>query len=131
MLPPALGLHGAHFVLHAQDHAEDVGLEGLVEGLRSLVGDRAGQAFRGGVVHGDVKTTKPRDGLVDHSAQVILLTDIGVDELCVRTEGAQLLNERLASLVTSTGNDHVRALLAKATAVARPMPVSPPVIKTT
>src|ERR1700682_543009 len=46
-------------------------------------------------------------------ADVILLADVGVDELGLRTERAQLLNERLAGLVTPTGNDHLRALLGE------------------
>jgi hypothetical protein len=36
-----------------------------------------------------------------------------VDELGLRTERAQLLNERLAGLITPTGNDHLRALLGE------------------
>src|SRR5258705_13411147 len=35
-----LGLHGAHFVLHAQDHAENVGLERRGKAFRGLVRDR-------------------------------------------------------------------------------------------
>jgi hypothetical protein len=66
-----------------------------------------------GVVHGDIETPKPRDGLVDHIADAILLANVGVDELGFRAESAQLLNERLAGLITPTGNDHLRALLGK------------------
>ena len=67
-------------------------------------------AFGGGIVHRDIETAKPRDGLVDHSADVIVLADVGVDELGLRTEGAQFFNERLAGLITPAGNDHLRAL---------------------
>src|SRR6266403_3603380 len=108
-----LGLHGAHFVLHAQDHAENVGLERRGKAFRGLVRDRTNLAFGGGVVHRDIETAKPCDGLVYHGANVILLADVGVDELGLRTESAQLLNERLAGLITPTGNDHVRALLGE------------------
>src|SRR5580704_3498613 len=66
-----------------------------------------------GVVHGDIGTPKPRDGLVDHIADAILLANVGVDELGFRAESAPLLNERLAGLITPTGNDHLRALLGK------------------
>ena len=69
--------------------------------------------FGGGVVHGDIETAKPRDGLVDHGADVILLADVGVDELGLRAEESQLLNKGLAGLITPTGNDHVRALLGE------------------
>src|ERR1700729_956403 len=67
-----LGLHGAHFVLHAQDDAENVGLERRGKFFRGLVRDRADLAFGGGVVHRDIETAKPRDGLIDHSADIIL-----------------------------------------------------------
>src|SRR6202011_925401 len=108
-----LGLHGAHFVLHAQDHAENVGLERRGKAFRGLVRDRADRTFGGGVVHCDIETAKPRDGLVDHSADIILLADVGVDELGLRTERAQLLDERLAGLITPTGHDELRTLLSE------------------
>src|SRR6202051_2597177 len=100
-------------MLHAQDHAKNVGLERRGKAFRGLVRDRANYTFGGGVVYGDIETAKPRDGLVDHGADVIFLADVGVDELGLRTERAQLLDERLAGLVTPTGNDHLRALLGE------------------
>src|SRR3981189_1707558 len=109
----SLDLHGAHFVLHAQDYAENVGLERRGKAFRGLVRDQADLAFGGGVVHRDIETAKPCDGLVDQSADLILLADVGVDALGLRTERAQLLNERLAGLITPTGYDKVRALLGK------------------
>ena len=39
-----------------------------------------------GVVHRDIETAKPCDGLVDQGADVILLADVGVDELGLGTE---------------------------------------------
>jgi hypothetical protein len=44
---------------------------------------------------------------------VILLANVGVDNLGFRAESAQLLNERLAGLITPTGNDNLRAFLGK------------------
>ena len=82
----SLGLHGAHFVLHAQDHAENVGLERRGKAFRGLIRDRADLAFGAGIVHRDIETAKPFDGLVDQSADVIVLADVGVDELGFRTE---------------------------------------------
>src|SRR6202165_3448035 len=58
----------------------------------------------------DIETAKPRDRLVDQGADVILLADVGVDELGLRTERAQFFNECLAGLITPAGNDHLRAL---------------------
>src|SRR4029077_3246593 len=81
--------------------------------FHGLVRDRANLAFGGGVVHRDIETAKPCEGFIDHGADVILLANIGVDELGLRTERAQLLNERLAGLITPTGNDHVGTLLGE------------------
>src|SRR6266850_1976673 len=109
----ALSLHDADFVLHAQDHAENIGVERRRIALRGLVRDRAALSFGAGIVHRDIETAKPCDGLVDQGADVILLADVGVDELGLRAERAQLLNEGLAGLITPTGNDHLRALLGE------------------
>src|SRR6202050_3365565 len=100
-------------MLHAQDHAHNIGLERRGKAFRGLVRDRADRTFGGGVVHGDIETPKPRDGLVDHTADVVLVAYVGVDELGFRAESAQLLNERLAGLITPTGNDYLRALLGE------------------
>src|SRR3981189_425910 len=81
--------------------------------MRGLVRDRANLAFGASIVHRDMQTAKPCCGLVDQSADVILLADVGVDELGLRTERAQLLDERLAGLLTPTRDDHLRALLGK------------------
>src|SRR3984957_16765304 len=81
-----LGLHGAHFMLHAQDYAENIGLERRGKTFRRLVRERADHPFRGRVVHRDVETAEPRDGLVDQDADILLLAHVGVDELCLRTE---------------------------------------------
>ena len=105
MLPLPCGLHDAHFVLHAQEHAENIGVERRGIAFRGLVRDRASLAFGAGIVHRDIETAKPCDGLVDQSADVILLADVGVDELGLRAEERELLNERLAGLIAPTGDD--------------------------
>src|SRR4029077_12946517 len=56
---------------------------------------------------------KPCDGLVDQSADVFVLADVGVDKLGLRTERPQLLNKRLAGVIPPTGNNHLRALLGE------------------
>src|SRR6202047_657634 len=109
----ALSLHDAHLVLHAQNHAENIRVERRGIAFRALVRDRANLALGASIVHRDIETAKPCDGLVDQSADVILLADVGVDELGLRTQRAQLLGERLAGLITPAGNDHLRALLGE------------------
>ena len=105
MLPWPCGLHDAQLVLHAEQRAEHVGLERGGKAFRGLVRDRTARAFGAGVVHGDIETTKPRDGLIDHVEGVILLAHVGVDELSLRTEGAQFIDERLAGLLTPASDD--------------------------
>ena len=94
-------------MLHAQDHAENIRVERRGIAFRGLVRDRANLAFGPSIVHRDIETSKPCDGLVDQSADVILLADVGVDKLGLRTERAQLFNERLAGLIMPTRNNHV------------------------
>src|SRR5260221_491747 len=84
----ALSMHDAHFVLHAQDHAENIGVERRGIAFRGLVRDRATLAFGAGIIYRDIETAKPRDGMVNQSADLILLADVGVDELGLRTESA-------------------------------------------
>jgi hypothetical protein len=61
----------------------------------------------------DIETAKPRDRVVDQGANVIFLADVGVDELGLRTQRAQLFSERLAGLIAPTGNDQLRAPLGE------------------
>jgi hypothetical protein len=68
---------------------------------------------RGELLHCDIETTEPRDGFIDQSADVILLTNVGVDEFGLRTERAQFLGESLADLITPTGNDDLRAFFGE------------------
>ncbi len=56
-------------MLHAQEHAENIGLERRGIAFRGLVRDRATLAFRAGIVDRDIEAAKPRDGLVDQSAE--------------------------------------------------------------
>jgi hypothetical protein len=64
----ALRLHDAHLVLHAQNHAENIGLERRCKALRGLIRDRTNLSFGCGIVHRDIQTAEPRNGLVDHRA---------------------------------------------------------------
>ena len=46
-----------------------------------LVRNRAHVTFGARIVHRDIKAAKPCDGPVDEIADVILLADVGIDEL--------------------------------------------------
>ena len=64
----------------------NVGLERRGKAFRGLVRDRTNLAFGGGIVHRDIETAKPCDGLIDQGADIILSANIGVDEFGLRTE---------------------------------------------
>src|SRR5579859_4110896 len=49
--------------------------------------------------------TSRRPNRATVSSTILLLAGVGVDELGLRTESAQFLDERLAGLVTPTGDD--------------------------
>src|SRR4029453_7809090 len=78
--PAALSLHDAHFVLHAQDHAENVRVERRGIAFRGLVRDGADLALGAGIVHCDIETAKPCDGLVDQIADFVVPANVGLDE---------------------------------------------------
>ncbi len=87
-------------MLHAQDYAENIRLERRGIGFRGLVRDRANPAVGASIVDRDIETAKLCDGPVDQSADFILVADVGVDELGLRSETAQFLGERLADVIT-------------------------------
>src|SRR5438477_5525347 len=80
---------------------------------RGLIRDRTDLAFGGGVVHRDIDTAKPCDGLVDHGADIVLLADVGIDELGLRTERAEFRSEEHTSELQSHVNLVCRLLLEK------------------
>ena len=59
------------------------------------------------------------------------MAHVGADERGLRAEAAELGLERLAFGLAAAGNDDGRALFGEGEAVARPMPVSAPVMRTT
>jgi hypothetical protein len=80
-------------VLHAEDHAENIGVERRGIAFCSLVGDRTELAFGAGVVDRDIETAELCDGPVGQCVNVVLVADVGVDELGLRTERAPRLDE--------------------------------------
>jgi hypothetical protein len=114
-------------VLHAQDHAENIRVERRGIGFRGLVRDGANPAVGASIVDRDIETAKLCDGPVDQSADLILVADVGVDELKERRSSASALPASSRRPATTT----FAPFLANATAVARPMPVSAPVIRIT
>src|SRR5258708_13221393 len=107
----ALGQHHAHFVLQTKDGAEHVGVESGRIGLGGLLGQWPGLAFGTGAIHGDIQATKTLDGLVDEIAHVVLVPDVRAHEFRLSAKSAQFSDERLPSVIASTGNDDARTFL--------------------
>jgi hypothetical protein len=57
-------------VLHAQQCAEHIGIEGGGVALGGLLRHRAGLAFRAGVVDGRIQAAEARDRLIDQIADL-------------------------------------------------------------
>jgi len=113
MLPLPWFLHDTNLVLHAQHDAQDVRVERCSERLGGLIDNRTDSSLGARVVHRDIEAPEACDSLVDHRANVVVLADVGVDELGLCAERAQFLGECGTGLVTSASDDHVRALLGE------------------
>jgi hypothetical protein len=112
MLPPpaALPEHRPQLVLHAQEHAEDIGVESGGIRLGGLLGHRAELTLGSRVVHGSVQAAEPLDGPFDQALNVGFLPDVGEPELGLRAEGAEFFHELLAFLLAAAGGDDLRPL---------------------
>jgi hypothetical protein len=105
----SLHLHHAQFMFQAEEYAEHIGIEGGGIALRGLRYDRARRALGAGVVDGDVETTEPGDSLVHQILYVILVANVGANELSLGTERAELRGQRLTGVVAAAGNDEIGA----------------------
>jgi len=73
-------------VLHAQEHAENIGVERRGIAFRGLLRDRAGFAFGASIVHRDIETSEALDRAVDEATDIVFLAHIGLDEFSFGTE---------------------------------------------
>ncbi len=110
MLPAPSRPHDAQFVLHAEQHAEHVGVEGLGVGLRSLVDDRARVALGPRVVDGDVNAPELGDSPVDQGLDLALVANVRLDEESFCAEGPELGLQCPAGLAIAAGDDDLGAL---------------------
>jgi len=78
-----------------------------------LPGQRSRRPLGTSVVDGDIQAAKTLDGLVDEVAHVVLAADVSTHEFRFRTERAQFGDQRLPSVVASTGNDDPRTFLSE------------------
>src|SRR6266436_1080517 len=85
----ALGHHHAQLMLHAEQSAENVGVEGGRIALGSLLRHRTGLALGSGVVDGDVEATEARDGFIDQVSYLVLVAHIGIHVFRLRVESTE------------------------------------------
>src|SRR5271155_2460139 len=118
-------------MFHAQQGAEDVGIEGGRIAFGGLLRYETAPPLSRGVVDGNIEATKARDGLIDQVAHIV------IGRTSARQYSASTPSSRSSATnfwPTSSRRPEtaIRApSRAKAIAVARPMPVKAPVIKTT
>ncbi len=96
-------------MLHAEQDAEDVGVEDSGVGLGRLGGDGAGRALGAGVVNGDIEPAEALDCAVDEAADVVLAADVGGDEVGLGAKGADFLGQLRARVGAAAGNNDLRA----------------------
>src|SRR2546422_3486663 len=89
-------------MLHAQECAENVGIEGGRVTLGGLLRHRTGLAFGSGRVYSRIQATEARHGLIDQVSYVVLVAYIGMHVFRLRVESAELSHQILAGFVAST-----------------------------
>jgi hypothetical protein len=95
-------------VLHAEQRAKHIGVEGGCVSLGGLLGHRAGLSFCAGRVDGRVQTAEAGQGLIDQIADFVVMTDVRLDEGGFGAEAAQLGFEGFAFRVPAAGDDDAR-----------------------
>src|ERR1700704_1264382 len=71
-----LRLHHAQFVLHAEQRAKHIGVEGGCVAFGSLLSHRSRPTFGACGIDGGVDPAEACDGLVDEVTNLIIVTDI-------------------------------------------------------
>src|SRR3954447_6279842 len=100
-------------MLHAEQRAEHVGVEGGRVAFGGLIRDRARLALGACGIDGGVDPAKARNGLVDQIAHVVLVAHVGTDERRFGAEAAECGLQRLAFGFPAARRDDVCAILGK------------------
>jgi hypothetical protein len=109
----ALRLHHAHLMLHAEQHAEHVGVEGGRVAFGGLLRHGAWLAFGAGVVDRHVKPAEAGHGLVHQVADLVFMANVSADEFSLNAEGTELQGQGLSLLVAAAGDNYPGALLGE------------------
>src|ERR1700730_9893122 len=97
-------------MLHAQECAENVGIEGGRVAVRGLLRHRARLAWGSGGVYSHIQATEARHGLIDQVSYVVLVAYIGIHVFRLRVESAGLSHQIFAGFVASTRDNDARTL---------------------
>jgi hypothetical protein len=97
-------------MLHAQEGAENVGIEGGRVALGGLLRHRTGLAFGSGAVYSHIQATEARDGLVDEAANIIFMADVSAPILCLGADLAKFSDQFLAGFVASARDNDARTV---------------------
>lgn len=100
-------------MLHAQQRAEDVGVEGGRIRLGGLLRHGTGLAFGTRVVDRHVQAAETLDGPIDQAADIVLVTHVGSPELGLGAGRSEFIGQLLAFLIASAGDDDPRAFPGK------------------
>ena len=108
--PAPLRQHHPQFVLHAQQHTQNIAVERGRIALRSLFSDETAQSFRSRVIDGNIQASETLDGFIHKSPHVVFVADVRMNEHSVCAELQELGNQRLALIVSTAGDDDLRRL---------------------
>src|ERR1700674_4108207 len=97
-------------MFHAQECAENVGIESGRVALSGLLRHRARLAWGSGVVYSHIQATEARHGLIDQVSYVVLVAYIGIHVFGLRIESAKLSHQISAGFVASTRDTDARTL---------------------
>ena len=84
-----LAKHYPQLMLHTEQRAEDVGVEGGRVALPGLLRHRTGLAFGAGVIDGYIQATEAGYGLIDQVAHIIFVPHVGAPIFGLRAEGSE------------------------------------------
>ena len=82
----SLGKHHAQLMLHAEQRAQDVCVEGRGIGFRGLFRHRTGFALSSSAIDSNIQMTKARDGLIHQIPHVMFIPDVGRNKNRLRSE---------------------------------------------
>jgi hypothetical protein len=100
-------------VLHAQEHAEHVGVERIGIARGSLRDDRTGGTFGAGIVDSNIEAAEARDRAIDEILDILLLAHVGTNEFGFRPKRPELGGQRTAGIVAAAGDHETGSLTRK------------------